>query len=72
MIGAITYDIKLSKKLVDGSRYKIEIVDYLKNKLGTDAFVKGFKNYNFNILVDKTDRLNMAQNERENEKGLSS
>ena len=72
LIGAITYDIKLSKKLVDGSRYKIEIVDYLKNKLGTDAFVKGFKNYNFNILVDKTDRLNMAQNERENEKGLSS
>ena len=63
---------KLSKKLVDGSKYKIEIVNYLKSKLGAETFVKGFKNYNFNILVDKTDRLNMAQNERENEKGLSS
>ena len=72
LIGAITYDIKFAKKLVDGSKYKIEIVDYLKSKLGTDTFVKGFKNHNFNIFVDKTDRFIVVPNERENEKGLSS
>ncbi|MEK7606884.1 MAG: DUF3800 domain-containing protein [Patescibacteria group bacterium] len=55
LIGAVTYDIKFFKKLVDGSKYKLEIVDYLKRKLGTDFFVKGFKNHNFNIFVDKTD-----------------
>ncbi|MBU2579281.1 DUF3800 domain-containing protein [Patescibacteria group bacterium] len=72
LIGAITYNIKFTKKLVDGSKYKIEIVNFLKNKLGTDTFIKGFKNHNFNIFVDKTDRLNVVQNEKENEKGLSS
>jgi len=72
LIGAITYDIKFAKKLVDGSKYKIEIVDYLRNKLGADTFIKGFKNHNFNIFVDKTDHLDMIQNKGENEKGLSS
>ena len=72
IIGAITYDIKFTKKLVDGSKYKIEIVDYLKDKLGADSLIKGFKNHNFNIFVDKTDHLNMAQNNEKNEKGLSS
>ena len=71
-IGAITYDIKFAKKLVDGSRHKIEIVEYLKGKLGADSFLKGFKNHNFNIFVDKTDHLNLAQNKETNEKGLSS
>ena len=66
------YDIKFAKKLVDGSKYKIEIVDYLRNKLGADTFIKGFKNHNFNIFVDKTDHLDMIQNKGENEKGLSS
>lgn len=60
LIGAITYDIKFTRKLVDGSKHKIEIVDYLKNKLGTNTFISGFKNHNFNIFVDR------------NEKGLSS
>ena len=72
LIGAVTYDIKFSKKLVDGSKYKLEIVDYLKGKLGTDSFFKGFKNYNFNIFVDKTDHLSLATNNEANEKGLSS
>ena len=72
LIGAITYDIKFAKKLVSGSKYKIEIVDYLRNKLGADTFIKGFKNHNFNIFVDKTDHLDMIQNKGENEKGLSS
>lgn len=72
LIGAVTYDIKFSKKLVDGSKYKLEIVDYLKKKLGTDSFLQGFKNHNFNIFVDKTDHLNFATNNETNEKGLSS
>lgn len=72
LIGAITYDIKFAKKLVPGSRYKIEVVDYLKGKLGTNSFVNGFKNHNFNIFVDRTDHLNLAQNNKVNEKGLSS
>lgn len=62
IIGAITYDIKFTKKLVEGSKHKLEIVDYLKSKLGASSFMQGFKNYNFNIFVDKTDHLNMIQN----------
>ncbi len=57
LIGAVTYDVKFSKKLVSGSRYKIEVVNYLKSKLGTKTFTKGFKNHNFNIFVDKTDHI---------------
>ena len=72
LIGAITYDIKYTKKLVDGSRYKLEVDDYLKSKLGTETFTKGFKNHNFNIFVDKTDHLDLIKNKGENEKGLSS
>ena len=72
LIGAITYDIKFAKRLVDGSKYKIEVVEYLKSKLGTETFTKGFKNHNFNIFVDKTDHLNMPEDKEENEKGLSS
>ena len=72
LIGAVTYDIKFSKKLVDGSKYKLEIVNYLKGKLGTDSLTKGFKNHNFNIFVDRTDHLNLVTNNEANEKGLSS
>ena len=63
LIGAITYDIKFKKKLVLGSKYKIELVDYLKNKLGADTFLRGFKNHNFSIFVDKTDHLNDLKEE---------
>lgn len=55
LIGAITYDIKFKKKLVIGSKYKLELVEYLKDKLGVKTFCDGFKNHNFNIFVDKTD-----------------
>jgi len=72
LIGAVTYDIKYIKKIVDGSKYKLEVVDYLKSKLGTETFIKGFKNHNFNIFVDKTDHLDIIQNKSKNEKGLSS
>lgn len=72
IIGAVTYDIKFKKGLVSGSKYKLEIVQYLKPKLGTDSFMQGFKNHNFNIFVDKTDHFSVLQNTDINEKGLSS
>lgn len=72
LIGAVTYDVKLVRGLVDGSKYKIEIVDYLKKKLDTKTFVGGFKSRNFNIFVDKTDGTNNFQKIGRNEKGLSS
>lgn len=72
LIGAITYDVKFAKRLVDGSKYKIEVVNYLKGKLGAETFMKGFKNHNFNIFVDKTDHINIPQSSGKNEKGLSS
>lgn len=76
LIGAVTYDIKFKKGLVSGSRHKLEIVDYLKNKLGANFFLNGFKNHNFNIFVDKTDHFNLikakGKNIEANEKGLSS
>ena len=53
LIGAVTYDVKMQANLVSGDKYKIEVVNYLKEKLGTDNFVSGFKNYNFNIFVEK-------------------
>ena len=71
LIGAITYDIKFEKGLVSGSKYKLELVNYLKNKLGVKNFCDGFKNHNFNIFVDKTDHLDKI-NIQANEKGLSS
>lgn len=63
LIGAITYDVKFAKKLVSGSKYKLEIVDYLKGKLGIDTFIKGFKNHNFNVFVDKTDHIDAPKSE---------
>ncbi|MEK7140607.1 MAG: DUF3800 domain-containing protein [Patescibacteria group bacterium] len=72
LIGAVTYDIKFTKKLVDGAKHKLEVVGYLNNKLGTDTFVRGFRNHNFNIFVDKTDHINTPPNSNKNEKGLSS
>lgn len=72
LIGCITYDIKYVKKLVTGSKHKLEIVDYFKKKLGAENFVKGFKNYNFKIFVDKTDHLDEIKLVEVNEKELSS
>ena len=54
LIGAISYDIKFKKGLVPGSKCKIELVEYLKGKLGTDTFIKGFKNHNFNVFVGQS------------------
>jgi hypothetical protein len=57
VIGAISYDIKLAKNIVPGSKYKIELVDFLKNNLGAATFIDGFRNRAFNIFVDKSDGL---------------
>jgi len=54
IIGAITYDIKLTEGIVSGSKYKIELVDFLKSKLGVTSFSSGFKNHSFNVFVDQT------------------
>ena len=74
LIGAITYDIKFKKGLVPGYSHKLEIVNYLKDKLGVKTFMNGFKNHNFNIFVDKTDHLEVQDKENieTNKKGLSS
>jgi len=53
LIGCITYDIKYQNKLVSGDKFKLELVRYFKEKLGTDTFATGFKNYNFNVFVEK-------------------
>lgn len=70
IIGAITYDLKYAKGLVSGSKWKLELVSYLKAKLGNTSFSNGFKNHNFNIFVDKTEI--MKGSDEVNEKGLSS
>lgn len=65
IIGCINYDIKCEKKMIPGSQYKLELVRYLKEKLGTTTIVNGFRNYNFNIFVEQDN------GEVINEKGLS-
>lgn len=63
LIGAITYDLKLSDGIVHGSTYKSELVDYLKKNLEVDTFRDRFKNRNFSVFVE---------NDEDKEKGLSS
>lgn len=53
LIGAISYDIKLSAQLISGDKNKIELVKYLKNKICADYFINGFRNKKLNIFVDK-------------------
>lgn len=67
LIGCITYDLKLSEGTVPGSKAKQEVVQYLKDNIGTDSFTRGFKNRNFNIFVENDGNAN-----GENEKGRSS
>ena len=55
LIGAITYDLKLSDGVVPGSKYKIKLVDYLKEDLGTESFRQGFRNRNFNVFVENNE-----------------
>lgn len=53
IIGCVTYDVKCANNLIPGSKYKLELTNYLKAKLGTDSLANGFKNYNFNIFVEQ-------------------
>lgn len=68
IIGCVTYDIKHEKGLVSGSKHKLEIAKYLKDKLGAKSFMDGFRNHNFSIFVEKDD----GEAEEANEKGPSS
>jgi hypothetical protein len=52
-IGAINYDLKLLTGVVKGNKYKIELVNFIKNNLGVLDFSNGFRNRKFNIFVDK-------------------
>ncbi len=63
LVGAITYDLKLSAGTVSGSKHKIELVNLLKQNLGIDTFQDGFRNRNFSVFVERGG---------ENEKRLSS
>jgi hypothetical protein len=53
LIGCVSYSLKFENKVVPGSKYKIELVEYFKNNLGASTFSEGFKNRNFNIFVEK-------------------
>ncbi|MDI9355259.1 MAG: DUF3800 domain-containing protein [Cyanobium sp. MAG06] len=66
IIGIITYNLKLENKFVTGDKNKIELVKYFMEKLGVDSFIKGFKNHNFKIFVEK------LNTELQNEKRSSS
>ena len=55
IVGAINYDLKLSTKVILlGDKYKKRFLEYLKTNLGVKEFIdEGFRNYMFNIFVDK-------------------
>ena len=54
MIGAINYDIKFFTNLtLRGDKYKRRFLEYFKKNLGIKDLRDGFKNYNFNIFIDK-------------------
>lgn len=73
LIGIIAYDLKIHSKLVTGDKHKIELVNYLKAKLGAADFTRGFQNYNFHVFVEKDNgEISWDNNEMTNEKGPSS
>jgi len=56
IIGAINYDLKLSLGIIqNGDKYKKRFLAYFKKNLGADSqsLIEGFRNYIFNIFVDK-------------------
>ena len=77
MVGAINYDLKLSTGIIlRGDKYKKRFLEYFRENLGIKDknFMNGFKNYMFNIFVDKDvkQRLPLNQNNETKEKGPSS
>jgi len=59
IIGAINYDLKLAAKVItNGDKYKKRFLEYFKENLGIASknfleLDEGFKNYMFNIFIDK-------------------
>ncbi|KKT78671.1 MAG: hypothetical protein UW74_C0020G0001, partial [Candidatus Giovannonibacteria bacterium GW2011_GWC2_44_8] len=71
IIGAISYDLKLTTKAIKGNdKNKLDLLKYLKQNLGTSGFMNGFRNRNFNVFVDKDMKLRLPI--ETNEKGPSS
>ena len=72
MIGAINYDLKLATKVIlSGDKYKRRFLEHFKENLGIadKSFLEldgGFKNYMFNIFIDKDakQRLSLETNEK--------
>ena len=69
IIGAINYDLKLSTGIIlKGDKYKKRFLKYFKENLGIKDknFTSGFRNYIFNIFVDKdiTQRLPLVNEKR--------
>lgn len=72
IIGVINYDIKLATKvIISGDKYKRRFLEYFKENLGMAGknFLEldgGFKNYMFNIFIDKDakQRLPLGTNEK--------
>ncbi len=60
IIGAISYDLKLTTGVIkNGSKYKKELSEFLKDNLGTKGFTDGFRSRHFNIFVDKDAKLRL-------------
>ncbi len=75
MVGAINYDLKLSTGVIlRGDKYKRRFLEHFKTNLGVKNFIEnGFRNYNFNIFIDKDARQRLPLVfDNENEKGPSS
>jgi len=71
MIGAISYDLKIETGAIKGDDdHKADLLRFLKQNLGADKFISGFRNRNFNIFVDKDMRLRLPL--ETNKKGPSS
>jgi len=74
MVGAINYDLKLSTNVIlRGDKYKRRFLEYFKENLGLKDknFMDGFRNYMFNIFVDKDVKRRLPL-PSPNEKGPSS
>ena len=74
IVGAINYDLKLATGVIlRGDKYKRRFLEYFKENLGMKDknFLDRFKNYMFNIFVDKDVKKRLPL-EYKNEKGPSS
>jgi hypothetical protein len=56
LLGAITYDLKIKHKLAGKSnsiqvKVKIDLLNYIKTKIGAQGFERGFRNDIYNIKL---------------------